>query len=138
MDVPCGFISLISQSHGGRDTDAQITIGSKLLDLLEPGDTVLADKGFPQIKSMLDERGDNVSLVMPPFLRENEQFTEGEVEETYHVASVRIHIERIMQRLRTHKILEKLTTKMLPFIDKIIFMVCVLVNHQRPIIKMKN
>ena len=74
---------------------------------------------------------------MPPF-KHNEQFTPEEVDETYKIASIRIHIERIMQRLRTHKILEKLTTEMLPFIDKIIFMACVLVNLQKPIIKEKE
>ena len=135
--TPGGFISLISSSHGGRGTDAQITIASDLLNLLEPGDEVLADKGFPQIKTILDAKNENILLVMPPF-KHNEQFTPEEVDETYKIASIRIHIERIMQRLRTHKILEKLTTEMLPFIDKIIFMACVLVNLQKPIIKEKE
>lgn len=49
--LPSGLICLVSKSHGGRATDAQITISSGLLDLLEPGDVVLADKGFPQIKT---------------------------------------------------------------------------------------
>lgn len=71
---------------------------------------------------------------MPPFLHEN-QFTEEEIEETYKMASVRIHIERIMQRIRTYQIVNKFSIDLLPFCDKIIFMCCVLVNLQPPIIK---
>lgn len=127
--TPCGFISLISKSHGGTATYPQITVSSGLLELLEPGDVVLADKGFPQIKSILDNSGKDMLVVMPPFL-ENNTFTEEVVERTYDVAKVRIYIERIMQRIRTYKTVDKFTLKMLPHVDDIIFMCCTLVNLQ--------
>lgn len=132
--TPSGFICLVSNCYGGRATDAQITVSSKLLELLEPGDLILADKGFPIIKTMLDESGRNILLVMPPFLH-NQTFTEEQVEETYNIAKVRIHIERIMQRIRIYKIVDKFTVDMLPHADAIIFMCCVLVNLQPPILK---
>ena len=50
---------------------AQITNKSGFLKLLEPNDLILAEKGFPDIKTSLDESGKQVVLVMPPFLRKD-------------------------------------------------------------------
>ncbi|XP_066603636.1 uncharacterized protein [Prorops nasuta] len=83
--TPNGYISIISKSYGGRTTDTQITNESGLLNLLEPGDMVLADKGFPSIKAKLDELGNGVILVMPPFLKNN-YFSAAEVNETQEIA----------------------------------------------------
>ncbi|XP_043274333.1 uncharacterized protein [Venturia canescens] len=132
--TPGGYISFVSKCHGGRTTDAQITTGSEFLELLEPGDVVLADKGFPGVKTALDASGKGTLLVMPPFLHNN-HFSAEEVAETYKIARHRIHIERIMQRIRIYKILDKLSLRMLPHCDDIVFMCCVLVNLQPPILK---
>ena len=106
--TPDGHISLVSCCFGGKTTDAQITIESGLIELLEPGDIVLADKGFPEIKSVIDSTGKSVLLVMPPFL-ENGEFTADEVAKTRSIASVRVHIERIMARVRTYRIVDCFT-----------------------------
>ena len=135
--TPNGHVSFISKLYGGRATDAQITIESGLINLLEPNDVVLADKGFPEIQSVIDSTGKNILLVMPPFL-ENGEFTAEEVQETKNIASVRIHIERIMARIRIYKILDLITHDLYPFSDDILFMCCVLVNLQPPIIKLEN
>ena len=73
-------------------------------------------------------------LVMPPFLEENSEYTKEETKLTYSIARVRIHIERIMQRLRTYRILDKIPENLVYSIDDIIHMCCVLVNLQPPII----
>lgn len=135
--TPSGHISFVSRCYGGKSTDAQITSTCGFLDLLEPGDLVLADKGFPQIKTLLDENGKGILMVMPPFLY-NKTFTAEQVEETYQVASVRIHIERVMQRIRTYKIVDKFTIDLLPYSDAIVLMCCILVNLQPPIIKVEE
>ncbi|KAL7292663.1 hypothetical protein TKK_0013789 [Trichogramma kaykai] len=131
---PAGLVTFVSCAYGGRASDVQITAGSELLKLLESGDIILADKGFPSIQSKLMENGKNVLVVMPPFV-ENHHLTGEQREEQRHIARVRIHIERIMQRLRIYKILDMISIKMLPYIDEIIFMCCVLVNLQTTIIK---
>ncbi|KAK0165609.1 hypothetical protein PV328_004111 [Microctonus aethiopoides] len=50
-------------------SDSQITIESGLIDKLEEGDMVLADKRFPEIKATIDQTGKKIMLVMPPFLK---------------------------------------------------------------------
>lgn len=96
-----------------------MTTLSSFLNLLEPKDVVLADKGFPQIKTFL--HGDC--------------FSAEEVQETQKIASIRIHVERIIQTLKTFQILSKLTGAMLPYVNEIAFMCCALVNLQPHIIK---
>ena len=104
--TPGGFICLKSDVAGGRESDSQLTIESGLLDLLEDGDVVLADKGFPEIKTVIDASGKKVKMVMPPFLQKKNEFSMEETQQTYSVARVRIHVERIMQRLKTYQILK--------------------------------
>ncbi|XP_026470045.1 uncharacterized protein LOC113374004 [Ctenocephalides felis] len=135
--TPGGFISLRSDVAGGQKSDSQLTIESGLLDLLEDGDLVLADKGFPAIKTVLDANGKKVKMVMPPFLEKNNEFTSEETQHTYNIARVRIHIERIMQRLKTHHVLNKIPQHLLHCIDDIMHICCVLVNLQPPIISDK-
>lgn len=138
--TPGGFISFKSLVAGGRKSDSQLTIESGLIDLLEDGDAVLADKGFPDIVTTLDSKGKKVILVMPPFLENKSEFDEEETEATYTIARVRIHVERIMQRLRTYHILNQISENLFDHIDHIVHMCCVLVNLQSPIFadKTKN
>lgn len=88
----------MSKAYGGRCSDAYITVDSGFLDLVQPGDVVMADKGFPGIKSGLEQV--QAVLVMPPFLQNSDQFSEREVTETYNIAQVRIHVERLIQRIK--------------------------------------
>lgn len=71
---------------------------------------------------------------MPPICH-NGRFTEEEVLQTYSIASVRIHIERIFARLKTYGVLNKIKINILPHIDDILHICFVLTNLQSPIIK---
>ena len=95
---------------------------------------ILADKGFPDIKTSLDESGKQFVLVMPPCLRKD-IFTADEVVETKKIAGVRIHIEQVNQRIKIYRILSTIPTTGLSYVDNIVFMACVLVNLQPPIFK---
>ncbi|KAH9371948.1 hypothetical protein HPB48_010803 [Haemaphysalis longicornis] len=132
--TPNGIISFLSRPYGGRATDSFITTDCGILHLLNPGDLVLADKGFPQIRGELVDRG--VKFQMPVFARPNQPFTREEVFTTYNVASARIHVERGIQRMKIYRILsEKLSADLVPHASKIIVMCGVLANLQAPIIK---
>lgn len=94
---PNRVITFLSESFGGRATDATITVEGSFLSLLEPEDVVLVDKGFPGIRTIIGEQ--QATLVMPLFAT-SPQFTESEVDATYKTASARIHVERLIQRLK--------------------------------------
>ena len=59
------------------------------LDKLEPGDLVMADRGFT-IRDILMER--KVDLNIPPFINGRAHFTAGEEISTRRIARVRIHV----------------------------------------------
>ncbi|KAG8175012.1 hypothetical protein JTE90_027493 [Oedothorax gibbosus] len=46
VSTPSGAVSFISQAWGGRITDQQIVVKSRLLDLVEAGDLYQVDRGF--------------------------------------------------------------------------------------------
>jgi hypothetical protein len=134
---PHGMITYISQAYGGRTTDGHITSVSALYDLLEHGDSVMADKGFPEITASLLER--HALIVMPPFRQSSgRQFTEVENRECYNVASVRIHVERAIQRMKLFDILKDMENSLLPQVDMILVSISYICNNFRPLINEKQ
>lgn len=131
--TPSGFICFLSRCYGGRATDSYITVNSGLLDHIEPGDVIMSDKGFPQIKTCIESK--NAIMVMPPFAFKP-QFSPEEIDTTYNKASARIHVERGIQRMKTYKILcNKFTIDLLPHVDKIVHVSGILANLSSHIIK---
>ena len=62
-----GYPSFVSSLYAGRVSDKKITNDCGILKLLEPGDELMADRGF-DIESDIP---DGVSLNIPPFLDGN-------------------------------------------------------------------
>ena len=90
-------MSFISDLYGGHISDKKITESCGILDLLEPGDMVMADRGF-DIQHILAAK--NVKLNIPPFMKGKEQLSLEEELETRSIASVRIHVERAIERIK--------------------------------------
>ncbi|XP_026475742.1 cohesin subunit SA-1-like [Ctenocephalides felis] len=75
----------------------------RILSKLEPGDAVFADKGFPSIRTELDKLR-NMSVLVHPLFVQNGLLQPEDIE-TYSIGSVRMNVERVIQRLRVFKIL---------------------------------
>ena len=95
--TPVGTISFLSQCWGGRVSDKILTQQSGFFNLLEAGDTVLADRGFT-IADDLAVHG--VKLEIPAFTRGKAQLSQRDVELSKQLSKVRIHVERVIGNLK--------------------------------------
>ncbi|KAM7307084.1 THAP domain-containing protein 5-like [Ixodes scapularis] len=94
--------------------------------------SVMADKGF-RIEDQLKEI--NVELNTPPFLRKG-NFTTEEVKETEEIASLRIHVERRIQRIKGFHIFDRpVSISLAPVVNEMWFICAVLTNLQSPLMR---
>ncbi|GBP81117.1 hypothetical protein EVAR_88214_1 [Eumeta japonica] len=100
--TPSGLITEISASYGGRASDKHIVNESGILNKCEFNDGVMVDKGY-RIESECNER--LLQLVRPPFLSQKKQMTKEDAIRTAEIARARVHVERVIQRLRQYKLL---------------------------------
>lgn len=101
--APHGALTFVSSLYTGCMSDVEITKLSGLLNLLDQGDSIMADKGFVLNKVL---EGTGISINTPPFLMSQGQFTLQEVEETQAIAKLRIHIERHIRRVKEFHIFD--------------------------------
>lgn len=128
--APNGIITFTSDLYGGSTSDKAITADCGLLQQLEAGDMVMADKGFT-IRDILPA---GVSLNIPTFLV-NGQFTLEEVNHNRLIASARVHVERSIQRLKTFHILTYIPYQYKKHANKILKVCVCLTNLQTPILR---
>ena len=127
---PSGVITFVSDLWAGSTSDKQITKLSGLLDLCEPGDAIMADKGF-LISDLTTPRG--IKLIIPPF--KTKRFTRREIEETRRIANLRIDVERAMERVKNFRILSGVIPITLSKKTSKTFKICAgLSNLQNPLV----
>ncbi|KAK3087769.1 hypothetical protein FSP39_010421 [Pinctada imbricata] len=123
------------EGWGGRTSDKFITEKSGILQNLLPGDIVMTDRGFCIEESV---RFYGAELAIPNFTRGKSQLHPLEVEKTRRIASVRIHVERVIGLvLRKFRIFDGIIPlefvklrngSEVPTIDKIVKVACCLTN----------
>ena len=138
---PQGTVTFISDGWGGRTSDKHIVEKSGLLNNLVPSDIIMADRGF----NIADDVAFyHAKLVIPDFTKGRKQLHPLEVENTRKIASVRIHVERVIGLVvRKFRVfdgeipLEFLKLKQgetTPTVDKIVTVCCALSNMCPPIV----
>ena len=127
--TPSGVISFVSDLYGGCISDRELFVKSGLLDLLEAGDSVMADRGFT-IADLLEMKG--VTLNIPP-MKVNDQLSEKELITTRRIAALRIHVERAIGRIKNYKILNDIPNNMSGITDQIFFVCCMLCTFSPPL-----
>ncbi|XP_061724497.1 uncharacterized protein LOC133530562 isoform X1 [Cydia pomonella] len=134
--TPAGYISFISQGYGGRTSDKAITENSGFVDVLPLNAVIMADRGFKEIESLLITK--NGKLLRPPSVFANQKMTKKDVIKTKVIASLRVHVERVIRRLREFHMLKPhsvVNNKHLKYLDDLVIIACGLSNLQNPIIK---
>ena len=126
-----GAITFISKLFSRSIFDKELTRQSGILELLEPGDSVMADKGF-NIEEYLIPLG--VKLNVPPFLRGKWQLDHCEVVETRRIESLRTHIERAMERIKNFHIFDRtLPVTLTGIADRMSYVCCFLCCFNPPL-----
>ena len=130
--APSGAITFISQLYTGSISDREIVLRSGLLSQsFDDGDSVMADKGF-QIQDILPL---GVSLNIPPFLGSNPQMSAEDVIRTQQIASLRIHVERAINKIKNFRIWNGVVPLSLLGVVNQMWSVCAfLCNTQDPLI----
>ena len=139
---PQGLVSFISTAWGGRASDKRITEESGVFKNLLPDDIVLAERGFDINESVGFYCA---TLKIPAFTKGKSQLSAIEVEETRKVASVRIHVERVIGLVRRkYQILQSRAMPIehmavkegdaLAVIDKIAVICCALSNLSESVV----
>ncbi|KAK3871546.1 hypothetical protein Pcinc_023312 [Petrolisthes cinctipes] len=102
--TPAGLINFISCGRPGRCSDIELLRGSEYLACLKPGMSVLADRGFKEVEGDLVAKG--CHLTRPASVAKDQKLPAKEVSRMKVIAGLRIHVERVIRRVRVFKILE--------------------------------
>ena len=125
--MPSGAITFLSRLYSGCISDMHITEQSGLLNKLDEGDDVMADRGFNIRHLLLTHK---CTLNIPAFSHGKRLSMKG-VKRSRRIASVRIHVERAIRRMKTFKLISGVIPLKLRFsMDNIITIVAALCNLQ--------
>lgn len=96
----------MSELFPGRVSDREIVSRCGILNPMfwDKNDEIIADKGFT-IRDLLDQVG--VKLNIPIFVENNAQFSAEQVIVNQRIASLRIHVERYINRIKNFRILDR-------------------------------
>ena len=116
--TPSGAFSFISPLYGGSISDRELFLNSGLLELLEEGDAVMADKGF-NITDVLQRKGITLNI---PRRKYSNQLGDKELIETRRIA---------FSTVKAFKILNNIPNNMAGLASKL-FIVCAILTNFQP------
>ena len=130
--TPGGLVSYVSEVYGGSASDRQICERSGLLNIMDSGDSIMADKGFNVQDLFIDS---NVQVNIPEFFKSKTRMSERSLIKDRKIASKRVHVERIIGLAKTFKILSTpLSVADAPIADAIVSTCFFLCNYRTCIV----
>ncbi|XP_077532049.1 uncharacterized protein LOC144144464 [Haemaphysalis longicornis] len=132
--TPDGYVSFVPDLWGGHTSDTEVVQKSGILEILQPGDGVMVDKGF-RLENLVPP---GVTVHIPPF-KKAPQFSREQVGATRKLASARIHVERVIRRIKEYHFFDKVIPINMLDISSSIFRTCAfLCNFQPPIMEVRE
>ena len=129
---PIGALGFLSELYTGSISDKELTKMSHVIDYLDPGDDVMADKGF-DIQDDFAAKG--VTVNIPSFLKGKTQFSKEEMEHNKKIASLRIHVERCIERMKNwHMFDSRIPITLAPVASDMFIIIGALTNFLPPLI----
>ena len=122
----------VSALFQGSISDKELVKRSGLLPLLEPGDQLMADKGF-DIKDMLEPIGCEITILA--FLASKGQFSKEEPLHSKKIQNVRVHVERAIHRVKEFHFFDQVVPlTVIGSINQIWTVACLITNFQGPLL----
>ncbi len=101
--TPGGAISYISPAYAGTTSDRQIVERGNIPRKCDPGDSIMADKGF-DVQDLFAPS--DVTVNIPTFFKRKNKMSGKTVLHDRKISSKRVHIERLIGLGKTYKILQ--------------------------------
>ena len=130
--TPTGLVSFLSSGWGGHVSDKQITLQSGFLKKLTFGDLVLADRGFNLHDKMAST---GAVLKIPRFTEGKSQLSQCEVDTSRQLSNARIHVERVIGRLKKFRCLQTtVPIQQVDLLDNVMIIISGCVNLNQKIV----
>lgn len=132
--TPRGTVSYVSDCYGGSVSDRQIIEDPTLLDntLFDSGDSIMADRGI-MVQDLFANQ--NVFVNTHTVLKGKSQLKPEKIVRDRRVASIQIHVGRVIGLSKTFKILRhELPNSKLPLANRIVFVCFSLTNFKNVIV----
>lgn len=131
--TPNGGACFVSDLYEGDISDVQIFKECGILKHINPGDVILADRGFT-VQHLLNPL--HAYLKIPSFLKGRSNLSAAEELETRKIAKARIHVERFNERIKQFRLIgRKIPLSLAPLATQMVVVASGLVNFQNILCK---
>lgn len=122
---PHGAVTFVSSLYSGSISDTELFKVSGIIPLLDDNMAVMVDKGF-----RIDELV-SCKIYRPPFILNKSQLSHSQVLATQEIARLRIHVERVIRRIKENKLFESIIPLTIAgSINQLFTVACLLSNYQ--------
>lgn len=128
--LPTGGICFVSRAWDGKVSDRHIIEKCGFLDMVNPGDLIMADKRFT-ISDLLAKKFAFLH-VSPPLLNEQPQFKSSDINDTCDITEARLRVERTLDEVKRFRILDPVIPISLYATVSSVFRVCCFISSLNP------